>query len=205
MDKFKICPYCGRRNPITALECEECETDLSTVRVMDEASNNRVESISAADTSDHTSAMVRICESCGFHNPANARKCSSCGEDISDIVPVDKNEQQKQRFILASCDGEYAYQLSPGETIIGREAAMSEYLSPKCFVSRRHARLVLQEGEVTLENLSQVNFTYVNNKKITNGTAELHDGDIIGLGGNEQNGKRQDNAAYFMMRIGSCI
>ena len=172
---------------------------------MDEASNNRVESIPAADTSEHNSTMVRICENCGFHNAANARKCSSCGEDISDIVPTDENEQQKQHFILASCDGEYAYQLRPGETIIGREATMSEYLSPKCFVSRRHARIILQGGKVTLENLSQINFTYVNNKKITNDTTELHDGDIIGLGGNEQNGKRQDNAAYFMMRIGSCI
>ena len=33
---------------------------------------------------------------------------------------------------------------------------------------------------------------------------ELKDGDEIGLGGNSQNGQRQNEAAYFVIRIGSC-
>ena len=36
-------------------------------------------------------------------------------------------------------------------------------------------------------------------------TTELKDGDEIGLGGNEQNGSRQAEAAYFLVRIGTCM
>ncbi len=43
MEKFKICPYCGAKNLPTALECDSCETDLSTVRVTDEETNKRRE------------------------------------------------------------------------------------------------------------------------------------------------------------------
>ncbi len=148
---------------------------------------------------------VRVCESCGFANPANARKCSSCGEDISDVIPTETQSAEKKHYVLASLDGEYAFQLSAGNTTIGREAVISEYLARKSFVSRQHAELELQEGKLILKNLSRTNYTYVNNQKVSDETVALKDGDIIGLGGNEQNGKRQDNAAYFMVRIGTCM
>lgn len=206
MEKFKVCPFCGKRNVPVALECEECETDLSTVRVVDEeVIKKEVEVRKATTEQDSRTERVRICEECGFANPANARKCQSCGEDISDVLPTEATSNEKKHFILSSLDGVYAYQLQEGKTVIGREETMADYLSSKCFVSRKHAQLVLENGRVTIENYSKTNFTYVNNEKITDSIVELHDGDIIGLGGNEKDGKRQDNAAYFMMRIGTCI
>lgn len=68
---------------------------------------------------------------------------------------------------------------------------MSDYLSSKSYVSRAHAKLMLLENELYIENLSNTNFTYVNNNKITQRT-KIQDGDEIGLGGINLNGNRQE-------------
>ena len=52
---------------------------------------------------------------------------------------------------------------------------------------------------IYIENLSNTNFTFVNNQKIAEKT-ELHVDDEIGLGGNETNGSRQSGAAYLILR-----
>ena len=205
MVKYKICPYCGMRNDPAVLECEACETDISTAHVVDDEMVRMEEEKSHQKVSPSTVTAVRICEGCGFHNPSNVRKCQSCGEDISDVMPVNEENELRVHLILSSLDGEYAYPLQTGKTLIGREAAMSEYLSQKNYVSRRHAQIVFENGIASIENLSETNYTYINNKKIDQSVLELHDGDILGLGGNEQNGKRQDQAAYFMVRLGICI
>ncbi len=81
---------------------------------------------------------------------------------------------------------------------------MSEYLSGKSYVSRAHAKLFLEESGLSVENMSSTNFTYVNNKKIQERT-KLQDGDEVGLGGMSINGSRQEEAAYFLVRIGQCM
>ena len=53
-----------------------------------------------------------------------------------------------------------------------------------------------------IKNYSNTNFTFVNNVKISSEEfLELHDGDEIGLGGNSQDGERQQGAAYFIVRM----
>ncbi len=202
--KFKICPHCGRRNSPTAFDCEDCYTDLTAVRVTDEKTGQ------GTPTPEPALKNVRVCEACGFSNPANARKCRSCGEDISDVIPTEEVLPQTDltpdapHFTLVSLDGEYAYELQPGMTVVGREETMSDYLSGKIFVSRRHAELILEDGKLRLRNLSRSNYSFVNNERCTVEPMELHDGDELGLGGNVCNGQRQDRAAYFLVRIGSC-
>ena len=200
MKKYKICPLCGKQNNPDLLECLSCETDLTGVKITDEENEKNEVFQEKGDE------FVRVCD-CGFVNPPNARKCQSCGEDISDVSPtkhtLENTIEDTSSYILSSLDGEYAFQLSNTETVIGREAEMSEYLSSKIYVSRIHARIVVEEG-LFIENLSKTNHTYVNNSKITQ-KAKLSDGDEIGLGGNSINGKRQNEAAYFMVRIGKCM
>ena len=206
MEKFKICPFCGQRNAPNAFDCDNCDMDISTIRVVDEETIEiSEESVDTQSATTTESERVRICEECGFRNPANARKCQQCGEDISDILPTEVATSERIHYILSSIDGEYAYPIPAGKTEVGREAAMSDYLLKKSFVSRRHAQLNLENGKIMIKNYSKTNYTYINNTKITDEVVELHDGDIVGLGGNEKDGKRQDEAAYFMMRIGSCI
>lgn len=204
MEKFKICPSCNKKNEPTLLECVYCEADLTRVKITDEETEKMQETAVSA-TEQPTAGLARICE-CGAKNPPNARKCSSCGEDISDIPPShDAAESPAETtFVLSSTDGQYAYKMTSDEIIIGRENAMSEYLSSKSYVSRSHAELSVVNGELFIENMSNTNFTYVNNKKITEKT-RLNDGDEIGLGGTSINGNKQSMAAYFLVRIGQCM
>ena len=204
MVKYKICPSCKTKNEPTLLECINCEADLTRVKIMDEES----EKMQEVDTVVQAPAkvnLVRICE-CGAKNPPNARKCSACNEDISDITPTAEEQEEANTlaFVLSSLDGKFAYKMEAPQITIGRENTMSEYLAAKSYVSRAHAVLSLESDELFIENLSNTNFTYVNNKKITT-KVKLEDGDEIGLGGTNINGKCQDEAAYFLVRIGQCM
>ncbi|EQD54643.1 Forkhead-associated domain protein [mine drainage metagenome] len=61
--------------------------------------------------------------------------------------------------------------------------------SPDCdvslgdtYLSSRHARVALDEGELTLEDLGSTNGTYVNEQMIT-GRVHLERGDVVQVGG----------------------
>lgn len=204
MEKYKICPSCKTLNEPTLLECVNCEADLTMVKITDEETEKMLaENKTAQDAPPER--RIRMCE-CGAKNPPNARKCSSCGEDISDILPITEREEEQSTsaHILSSLDGQYVYKMTDGQVITGRENHMSEYLSGKSYVSRAHAKLFLEESGLSVENMSSTNFTYVNNKKIQERT-KLQDGDEVGLGGMSINGSRQEEAAYFLVRIGQCM
>lgn len=207
MAKYKVCPVCGEHNEPFMLECSKCETDLSSTRVIDEdAEKAQAEQQTSGARNTVSSKMIRICD-CGFKNPMQSRKCQSCGEDISMVVPTpDEEPENIIKYVISSVDGAYAYELSMPKTVVGRENEMQDYLESKSYVSRKHAEFRIENNKLFVINFSQTNFTYVNNVKIEDETPkELNDGDEIGLGGNQQNGVRQDEAAYFVVRIGSCI
>ena len=204
MEKYKVCPSCKTKNEPTLLECINCEADLTMVKITDEETE-RMQAENAVAQPEATVKRVRVCE-CGAKNPANARKCCSCNEDISDITPVpdDAKEKNASAYVLSSLDGQYAYKMTTDEVVIGRENTMGEYLSAKSYVSRAHAKLFLEEDALYIENMSNTNYTYVNDRKIP-GKTKLQDGDEVGLGGMNINGKRQEQAAYFLVRIGQCM
>lgn len=207
MQKYKICPSCQSKNEPTLLECLYCEADLTRVKITDEETERMLVENAEAQAVTMPKKLVRVCD-CGAKNAPNARKCSSCNEDISDVIPTldssEKEESVSFSFVLSSLDGQFAYKITTDDVTIGRENAMSEYLAVKSYVSRAHAKVTKENNELYIENLSNTNFTYVNNKKIAEKT-RLHDGDEIGLGGTNLNGKCQEQAAYFLVRIGQCM
>lgn len=201
LKKYKICPVCGTHNAPNFLECKQCETDLTSIKPVDDTVDTApVQQDNTANAAQ--GALVRICE-CGHHNAPQARKCEKCHEDISDILPVPGDvETSCPTFALSAIDSKYSFVIDSPFCTIGREAEMKDFLSSKTYVSRRHATLTMGDGKVYIQNLSQTNFTYVNNKAIENDQPlALHDGDEVGLGGKVVNGERQDNAAYFMFRV----
>lgn len=213
MKKYKVCPVCGAHNNPLFLECSDCEADLQNIPVVDEETEQAAQGAGQTATTPPATSMVRVCD-CGTKNPVQSRRCSACGEDISMIVPTPddspntENSSDVQRFVLSSLDGVFAYEIKEGCTVIGRENEMREYLTSKPYVSRKHAELTLDStsGILTIRNCNTTNYTFVNNGMISGDTIrELKDGDEIGLGGNEQNGSRQAEAAYLLVRIGSCI
>lgn len=198
MEKFKICPVCGMHNKPNMIECIGCETDLTSVKATDEATE-QAKIIAQENTSENVEEKyVRICD-CGWINSATAKKCTECGEDISDIAPILQSENNTCKYVMTSLDGEYAYEIKDVTAILGRENEMKEYLADKAYVSRQHAKIMKDDDMIYIENLSNTNFTFVNNQKIT-GKIELHIDDEIGLGGNETNGSRQSEAAYLILR-----
>jgi DNA-binding winged helix-turn-helix (wHTH) protein len=70
--------------------------------------------------------------------------------------------------------------LMEGANVIGREPGTTIHIdSPG--VSRHHARVVVTQGEATIEDLGSKNGTQVNGTRIT-GPTRLADGDHVGLG-----------------------
>lgn len=198
MEKFKICPVCGMHNKPNMIECIGCETDLTSVRATDEATEQAKITAQGNTSENVEEKYVRVCD-CGCINSATAKKCVECGEDISDIAPILQSENNTCKYVMTSLDGEYAYEIKDGTAILGRENEMKEYLANKAYVSRQHAKIMKDDDKVYIENLSNTNFTFVNNQKIAEKT-ELHVDDEIGLGGNETNGSRQSGAAYLILR-----
>lgn len=198
MEKFKICPVCGMHNKPNMIECLGCETDLTSVKATDEETEKAKNDAQEIEVSKSQEEYVRICD-CGAVNSATTKKCTECGEDISDIAPTLNMQRNECTFVMTSVDGTYVFEIKDGEALIGREHEMKEYLMSKPYVSRQHAKLIKEQDKVFIENLSGTNFTFVNNKRISERT-ELKLNDEIGLGGNEVNGKRQDEAAYFVLR-----
>lgn len=198
MEKFKICPVCGMHNKPNMIECIGCETDLTSVKATDEATEQAKIAAQENTSENVEEKYVRICD-CGCINSATAKRCAECGEVISDIAPILQSENNTCKYVMTSLDGEYAYEIKDGTAILGRENEMKEYLADKTYVSRQHAKITKEDDKVYIENLSNTNFTFVNNQKIT-GKTELHIDDEIGLGGNETNGSRQSEAAYLILR-----
>ena len=198
MEKFKICPVCGMHNKPNMIECIGCETDLTSVKATDEATEQAKITAQENTSENVEEKYVRVCD-CGCINSATAKKCVECGEDISDIAPILQSENNTCKYVMTSLDGEYAYEIKDGTAILGRENEMKEYLADKAYVSRQHAKIMKDDDKVYIENLSNTNFTFVNNQKIVEKT-ELHVDDEIGLGGNETNGSRQSGAAYLILR-----
>lgn len=207
MERFKICPICGKKNSAASLECE-CGADLSFESVQTEAQYQEVETAEPKQDSE----FIRLCDSCGEENPANARVCARCGEDISDVVPsaragrslLTEEKGEKKSFCLASIDGSYAFKVSCQETIVGRENAMSEYLKDKTFVGRKHCQFLIEGEQLFVVDLNSTNGTYVNNERVIEKHV-LEDGDELALGGINKNGKRSENAAYFIVSVNPCM
>lgn len=199
MENYKICPCCGESNVPTLIECKSCMADLTYIKITKKSD----ESVSVK--SDTTPLKkVKKCN-CGNENPSNARKCLSCGEDISNIIHHSSEDIPTSVFNLCSMDDDFFFPIK-GETIIGRENEMGFYLQNKKYVSRCHAKFTIKDNELYLLSLSSTNHTYVNNKPISrNIPVEIKDGDEIGLGGFADKGERQKFAAYFKVRSEQCI
>lgn len=76
--------------------------------------------------------------------------------------------------------GTHVFALQNGDNLLGRDPDVDVFLDHPS-VSRRHARISITTGRVTLEDLNSRNGTSVNGRGITSPT-ELHDGSIIGVG-----------------------
>jgi hypothetical protein len=164
---------------------------------------------------EHVTKIVKVCESCGYENLPQIDTCEQCGDYIGDIMPVSKAQEEIAisednhvfHYELISLDGSYKYSIDKEWFIIGRLQECQSYLSNKPYVSREHAVLSVVDGKLMIEDRITANRNYaggVNNRTFINGVSlvngevkELHNGDIIGLGGSNT---CENNAGFF--RVG---
>jgi len=76
--------------------------------------------------------------------------------------------------------GEEEFRLREGRTVVGRDRSAGVFLDDST-VSRRHARLVVDGANVTIEDLGSKNGTFVSGRKVE-GVSALKDGDEIQVG-----------------------
>jgi len=123
------------------------------------------------------------CPICKSHNPAGVMFCVECGLIFDRALPDDAFGAPVVRLPVLVEGGGREHTLRLGENIVGREA---DVMLADSKVSRKHARIVLGEGEITLEDLGSTNGTTVNGEKLPPGESRsMQQGDCVAFGGFE--------------------
>src|SRR5258705_943259 len=99
--------------------------------------------------------------------------------------PGPSEANNEPRFALRFISGKYQggeYPLAEGqEIVIGRSSELDMVLVEE-MVSRKHARIALTDGTISIEGLGSTNGTFVNGEKVQQGT--LREGDRVLIGTN---------------------
>ncbi len=99
--------------------------------------------------------------------------------------PGPSEAKNEPRFALRFISGKYQggeYPLAEGqEIVIGRSSELDMVLVEE-MVSRKHARIALGGGTISIEDLGSTNGTFVNGEKVQQGT--LREGDRVLIGTN---------------------
>jgi DNA-binding winged helix-turn-helix (wHTH) protein len=128
-----------------------------------------VEVRSAIGDSARESRFVRTVHSFGYAFSGVAQEAQESGSAAA-----------SQKLIYRLIWGNREVALSPGENLLGRDEAAIVWIDD-ALVSRRHARIVIDETGAILEDLDSMNGTYVDGKKIT-GPRKLADENQVTIG-----------------------
>lgn len=164
---------------LPAPQPDAADTPLETADGM--SISMRTQAIGGPAAAERTRALAaQACPACGFRGAAPDGYCEECGYLLADGAPGEMTPPEASGMpALKTPTG--VVMLRMGENIIGRIGADVCIADPT--VSKRHARLMVQQDGVTLEDLGSVNGTRVNDRPIAQGkVAVLHPGDTIRLG-----------------------
>jgi len=139
------------------------------------------------------------CPNCGFQNPEAANFCARCGSQL----PRDEPSDATMTFTLGDEEDPAAaleeipvkgptlvvrtgggregetYEPKPDRTLIGRSPDCDIFLDDVT-VSRKHAVLIRENGDFTIEDQGSLNGTFVNRARIE--SARLRNGDEVQIG-----------------------
>ena len=132
------------------------------------------------------------CSNCRTVNPAGALFCENCGSPLVSAPAAIRAANLRGKLVVQPGGVSLALPAQKAEIIIGREDPVSNNFPEidltllggvEGGVSRRHARLFLQNGELHVEDLNSVNHTFLNRQKVPPGqSARLNSGDELRLG-----------------------
>lgn len=76
--------------------------------------------------------------------------------------------------------GPYRFRITPGKArIIGR-STNADFVLEDVLISRFHCSLSVTDGELTVENLSSANGTFVNERRVERAVLKAHDRLLVG-------------------------
>jgi FHA domain-containing protein/zinc ribbon protein len=139
------------------------------------------------------------CPQCGFQNPEAANFCARCGaqlpreeagdatmtftlgDDEDAAAALEEIPVKGPMLVVRSGGGREGENFEPksDRTLIGRSPECDIFLDDVT-VSRKHAVLVRQDGDFTIEDQGSLNGTFVNRARIE--SARLRDGDELQIG-----------------------
>jgi pSer/pThr/pTyr-binding forkhead associated (FHA) protein len=136
----------------------------------------------AVPAPDVTQAGIAVtCPVCRTENRLGERYCADCGFLLgSPVGEVAEIPEQAPAARLVGEDGR-EHLLTPGLNSVGRETA--DVLLPDPTVSRRHARLTLEGGQLWVEDEGSTNGTRVGGEPVPQGERRAaRDGDTLRFG-----------------------
>lgn len=122
------------------------------------------------------------CPVCETPNPPSETYCIDCGFMLSS-APVAVEDMPKPQDLgkLITTDGTREFILKPGENCVGRENA--DILLSHNTVSRKHAKITVLEGQISVEDLGSTNGTFVDGKRLSEGeSVEIKDANELMFG-----------------------
>ncbi|CUU36710.1 MAG: FHA domain-containing protein [Armatimonadetes bacterium] len=131
-----------------------------------------------------TQAIAPVqCPICGQVNPVGEIYCVECGFLLSSAPPEEQAPQGAYPKLRDATGREFL--LKAGENLIGRDPA-SDVLLTDGTVSRRHARILIEDNTAFIEDLGSTNGTKLNGQPLTVGErvplppqAELQFGSVV--------------------------
>ncbi len=147
------------------------------------------------------------CSACGADNPSFEAYCEDCGASLTVAraeaaapapavapasLPAAAPVATRPRLVLTEGGIEFPVdrdlvalgRKSPADSIFP-EVDLTE-VDTESYVSRRHGRLLVQDGRFLYEDLGSSNGSFLNDTRLVRGVqSELHDGDRLRLGKTE--------------------
>jgi RsiW-degrading membrane proteinase PrsW (M82 family) len=122
---------------------------------------------------------LQLCPVCSTPQRPGAKFCSHCGANIK--LPARENLATRPHFVSVTPEGQerIAYILNDHEIMIGR-TLNNGFVIEHPSVSKRHARIVVEDNDYALYDLGSSNGTFVNGKRIKE--TKLQDGCEVRFG-----------------------
>ncbi|MBW3622834.1 MAG: FHA domain-containing protein [Armatimonadetes bacterium] len=143
---------------------------------------DRTQVVSPPASGDRTQMGVALtCPVCDTQNAGGTEWCGECGFRL-DAAPGETPSPDQARPPAQLTDERgNAYPLYPGVSTLGRQDTTVLIQDPT--VSRRHARITLDEGGLRIEDLDSSNGTTVDGERLNPGEPKaIHDGATIQVG-----------------------
>ena len=183
------CSSCGNQNLPGEMFCQNCGVQLAPVTSAPPPLPTMVSHV--GEPSGGALPFER-CPVCGYPTNRGDVYCDNCGAQIASAVagqrdpraeiiePVNLYEPKKftVHLVVRSSNAGITLDMDRGEWLIGRsdpvrgifpDVDMDPHGGDESGVSRRHARLIIQEGRRFISDMNSTNFTFLNGEKLQPG------------------------------------